>query len=143
MKKHSRLYFIASSLILVIFLSACSKTTPDNTKKPRTINTMMEVQTGTVLAVNKLITQPRAYRPNANVGVSVGSHGHSGIYGAMDVASIGRLLRGPEQPKVAYKIIVKRDNGEVIAVTQPATTLFNRGDKVRIFNQDGEARVIH
>ena len=136
---------VITSIFLLTLLSACSNTTTNkvNKPKPKTINTKMEVQTGTVLAVNKLVTQPKQYRPRANVGVSVGSGGHAGIYGAMDVLSIGRLLRGPEKPKVAYNIIVKRDNGEVVSVTQPATIHFNRGDKVKILQQNGEARVIH
>ena len=144
MKKIQQLNVLVSSLMLITLFSACSNATTDTTiKKPKTINTQQETQKGTVLAVNKLITQPQPYRPRGNVGVSVGSGGHAGIYGAMDVISIGRLLRGPEKAKVAYKIIVRRDNGKVVAVTQPATTLFNRGDRVRILKQNGEARVVH
>lgn len=136
--------FIISSLFLLAGLSACSNNAAEkNSSAPKTIYTVKEVQQGTVVAVNKRIIQPRQYRPNGNIGVSVGSGGHAGIYGAMDILSIGRLLKGPAKPKVINEIIIKRDNGEMVAVTQPATVSFNRGDRVKILQREGEARVIH
>ena len=53
------------------------------------------------------------------------------------------ILKGPAKPEVVYEIIVKRDNGEMVAVTQPASVNFNRGDRVKILQREGEARVIH
>ena len=137
--KSQSLVLITSFLTLLLStgLVACSTTNTETT------NSIKEVQTGIVQAINKRTIQPVKYRPNGNVGVSVGSGGHAGVYGSVDVATIGRLLKGPAKPRVVYEIIIKRDNGELIAITQPATIAFQRGDKVKILQRGGEARVIH
>ncbi len=132
--KNLTLIFLSSFLALT--LNACSSTTTNT-------NTVKEVQTGVVHSVRKRLIQPSRHRPYGNVGVSVGSGGHAGVYGSVDVATIGRLLKGPEKPKAVYEIIVKRDNGDLIAITQPATVAFKRGDRVKILQREGEARVIH
>jgi len=131
----SRFFCYSLSSILIIFLAGCSNN--------NSVNTFQEVQKGSVVAVNQTIIRAKPIRPRANVGVSVGSGGHPGIYGAVDIFTLGHLLGIKRKDKVMQEVIVKRSNGTLVAITQPFNTMFRRGDQIKIVKQDGEARVIY
>lgn len=133
--KTSLLFF--TSLLLLLTLSACS-----NTKKSNTSD-IQKMEKGTVVAVKLDRTVARPTRPNGNVGVSVGSGGHAGVYGSVDFATIGNIFSKSKKDKVMQKIIVERTNGSLVEITQPDTQRFSRGDKVKIIHQGNQARVVH
>lgn len=127
-----------SPLILFLLLSACSSSQTDNQ-----IGKQQTVETGTVVAVKTVNLTPEKINSYGNVGVSVGSGGHSGVYGSVDVGTIGKLFRNATGPKTALEIIVKKDNGEVIAITQASKVSFKKGDYVKLLLRNGKAQVIH
>jgi len=129
---------LAMSVTLLSLFTACSSQNND-----QRIYTLQEVQSGTVVAVKKVVIKAEPVRPHGNVGVSVGSGGHAGLYGAVDVLTLGSLLGIKKKDKVMQEIIIKRPNGTLVAVTQPYSKIFNRGDKVKIIQRGNEARVIH
>ncbi len=133
-------YTLIIGLSLIFFsslsLSACSNT--DNR-----VNRLQEVQMGTVVATKRIIIKPEPVKPHGNIGVSVGSGGHSGIYGAVDILTLGSLLGIKKKDKVMQEIIIKRPNGKFVAVTQPIASLFKKGDRVKIIQRGNKAQVIH
>ncbi len=133
MTKIQQLFFC---LLVATLTAACSST--DN----RT-NKLQEVQSGVVIGVKKVVIKPEPVRPRGNIGVSVGSGGHAGVYGAVDILSIGSLLGIGKKDKVMQEIIIKRPNGELVAVTQPYTTIFKKGERVKIIQRGNQARVTH
>ncbi len=133
MTKIQQLFFC---LLAATLTAACSST--DN----RT-NKLQEVQSGVVIGVKKVVIKPEPVRPRGNIGVSVGSGGHAGVYGAVDILSIGSLLGIGKKDKVMQEIIIKRPNGELVAVTQPYTTIFKKGERVKIIQRGNQARVTH
>ena len=138
------LVFTLFSVILT--LTACSSA-PNNKTTAKTVTPQQqEVQQGTVLAVKYTTsTDNNTTEHNGKIGVTIGSGGSSGVYGSVD---IGRVFNVFSSGKSAHRaslqtITVKRRNGEVVAITQPIVTHFNRGDRVKIVKQGNEARVIH
>lgn len=135
MKTASKLLY-PLSFLFVIFLTACS-----NSNNNR-VNTLQEVQRGTIVSINQVYIKPKPIKPRGNVGVSVGSGGHSGIYGAIDIMTLGSLLGVKRKGTVMQEVIIKRPNGTLIAVTQPYTTAFHVGEAIKILRRGSEARVI-
>jgi len=78
---------LAMSITLLSLFTACS-----SQNKDQRIYTLQEVQNGTVVAVKKVVIKAEPVRPRGNLGVSVGSGGHAGLYGAVDVLTLGSLL---------------------------------------------------
>ncbi|MEE9326021.1 MAG: hypothetical protein V3U71_01920 [Cocleimonas sp.] len=107
------------------------------------LNKQQTVELGTVISVKTVKLKPESIDSYGNVGVSVGSGGHSGVYGSVDVGTIGRIFRNATRDKVAQEIIVKKKSGETIAVTQDNKISFSKGDKVKLLLRNGKARVIH
>lgn len=126
-------------------LSACSNN--ENAKpKYKTIQTLNQqhpVETGTVVSVRTVQIQPEAINSYGNVGVAASSSGFRGIYGSIDLATLGRIFKNTTGPKTAQEVIVKKNNGQTVAITQVAKETFNRGDSVKILVRKGEARVTH
>jgi len=128
---------IMTVLLLTFALSACS-----NTKSNASSN-VKEVQTGTVMALKIIKIAPKPIKPRGEMGVSIGSGGHSGVYGSVDLATIGGLFGAKKKEKRMQEIIVRRSNGSLVAITQPEVEPFFRGDKVKIVHRGNQARVIH
>lgn len=124
------------ALVFISSFTACSNY--DNK-----INSLQEVQSGTIVTVKRIIIRAEPVRPNGNVGVSVGSGGHAGLYGAIDILTLGSIFGIKKQDKIMQKIIVRRSNGSLVSVTQPFTSSFDQGEPVKIIQRKGEARVIH
>ena len=132
--KLSHLIIGILGMLLSIHLLGCSN-------KPATSN-VQKVETGTVVSAKRIIIQPKPVQPNANVGVSVGTGGHAGVYGSVDVATIGRILSRPK-PRIMQEVIVRRDNGSLVAITQIEMEPFYKGDKVKILLRGNQAKVVH
>ena len=137
MKKIKLLF---KQLLTVIALLSLITSCTNNDKR---IYTLQEVQSGSVVAVKRVVIKPEPIKPRGNIGVSVGSGGHAGLYGAVDILTLGSFFGIKKKDKIMQEIIVKRPNGTLVAVTQPYSTSFHRNDKVRIIKRGSEARVVH
>ena len=76
------------SMTLLSLFTACSNQKYNDQR----IYTLQEVQSGTVVAVKKVVIKAEPVKPHGNVGVSIGSGGHAGFYGAVDILTLGSLL---------------------------------------------------
>lgn len=137
----------ALSLSMLLFaavtLSACSNSNTNSTSNSQVKN-IQKVETGKIVGVKTVKLKPEEINSYGNVGVGVNTGGKGGIYGSVDLATIGKLYRNATKPSTAQQIIVTKANGETIAITQPATKeVFKVGDAVKLLIVDGEARVIH
>jgi len=148
MLKHlSKLLFIGAIMALFFSISACSNTP----KKPKyktiqTLNQQQKVEYGTVLAIRTFKinsdTQSASASPYGNIGVAASSGGFRGIYGSIDLATIGRLFNKASSTKTAQEIIVKKSSGETVSITQLQKQNFKQGDRVKIVIRNGNAEVI-
>ena len=134
---------LSTLLIFIVSLSACSNNAKNTTNTNNKAVNQQTVETGTVVSARTIKIEPQEYGPyGANVGVSGGSGG-VGVFGSIDLVTLGRLFKNVTGPKIAQEVIVKKSNGETVAITQKAKETFKAGDKVKILLRNGEARVIH
>jgi len=145
----TKFVLVIAALGLILGLSACSNNVP-NKPKPKTINTLnnqQQVELGTVVAVRTIQIKPDANRsygsPFSNIGLSASSGGFRGIYGSINLATLGRLFKNTSAAETAQEIIVKKNNGETVAITQVFKENFKQGDAVKILIRNGNAQVIH
>lgn len=138
---------ITISLFLMLNLvTACSNNATEKRNDSTNIQlgTLKKVEFGTVVSVKNITikpTQTPAPRSSGNIGVNVGSGG-TGIYGTVDVATLTRLF-SENKAKTAQEIIIKKEHGELVVVTQNSKEIFNKGDKVKILSRNNKAIVIH
>lgn len=130
------------SLLLTIFLttmfSACSS------NQTTTVENIQTIEMGTIVSINNVLVEPERINSYGNVGVAVGSGGRSGIYGAVDVATLGKLFRNATKPMTALQFIIKKTNGETVAITQEASKeIFKVGEPVKLLLMNGKAKVMH
>ena len=136
-------------VLVFLSLSACSSTaTKDSSvsasqagKAVVPMGSISKVELGTIVQLKKVILTNDASLANAgNIGVSVGSGGHSGVYGSINAGTIIRALRGPTK---RLEIVIKKSNGEHVSVTQALGGNFKVGDKIKILLRNGLAVVEH
>lgn len=79
------------------------------------------------------------------VGRTVGAGSGSSVAGAVGAvvgAVAGRKTEKEVTEQKAWELLVEMNNGETIAIVQPADQTFNEGEKVRVYTRpDGSARV--
>ena len=150
---------VTTLLCITLFgLSACSnnKTSAVNKEKiqnseklggwqkNKPIKNMQTVEAGTIVSIKTIPVKAEKIDSYGNIGVSVGSGGHSGIYGAFDLATLGKVFRNANKPKTTQQFIIKKTNGELVAITQaPSKEPFKAGDSVKLLLENGQAKVIH
>ena len=134
MQNQQKIRWIVLLAFITSFLSACSSTEQSNIK---------EVQLGTVVSVTLVPVKTESTHPQGGFGVTVGSGGHTGIYGSIDLATIGEILSPPAKPAMMQEIIVRRTNGKLVAITQREQASFHRGDKIKIVRRGDLAHIIH
>ncbi len=140
---------IPAALILIVTMSslvACSSSnkTARNDNTNIQLGTLKKVDFGTVVSVKNISIKPtsnEAPRSTGNIGVNVGSGG-TGIYGTVDVATLTRLF-SENKPKTVQEIIIKKEFGELVVVTQDTKEVFKKGDKVKILSRNNKAIVMH
>ncbi len=138
-----------AALVLLITLSslaACSTSnkTARNDNTNIQLGTLKKVEFGTVVSVKNIPIKPtrnEAPRSTGNIGVNVGSGG-TGIYGTVDVATLTRLF-SENKPKTVQEIIIKKEFGELVVVTQDTKEVFKKGDKIKILSRNNKAIVMH
>lgn len=124
------------SLFFALTLTACSS---QATNTP--LSKSQTVETGTVVAVKSIYLKPEKLRPS--VGVSIGSGGYRGVHGGVDVGNVVRVIRDANNPRFEQEIIIRKTNGDTVAITQISKEMFKKGDNVKlILIKNGEARVI-
>ena len=119
------------------FTSACSSTTTNEALTGR----IQKVELGTITQVKKIpVTKNTEASLGSSVGVTVGSGGHTGIYGAFDISKIISALNKPTHQ---LELMIKKQNGTFVVITQPLGGHFKVGDKVKILLRNGLAVVQH
>ena len=136
-----KLFKLVLFSMIFISLSACS-----NNQKASTgaIANVQKVEMGKIVSVKTVSLSSEKINSYGNVGVSVGSGGHSGVYGSVDLSTLGKLYRNATTPTTAQQLIIIKSNGETVAITQPTSKEgFKIGDSVKLLLQNGKAKVIH
>lgn len=146
-KTIKRCSFYTLSLLLVCGCSNSSSTSSDSSKSKAKeavpVSVEQKIETGIVLAVRIIEVEPEPIHSYGNVGVNVDSSGTSGIQGSIDLKTLGTLYRNATKDKTAQELIVKKDMGETVAITQSTKEIFKVGDRIKVFKRDGKAVVIH
>ena len=141
-----------TSMLTLFFLLIGSLVACSTSKTPTTSRTISEsqlgvsskIETGEVLSVKTMkIKSNNDKKSYGNVGVSMGTGGNAGLYGTVDVATIGRFFSNIDKPSTAQEIIIKKDDGDSIVITQATKQQFKKGDKVKILLRGGKSVVIH
>lgn len=142
MKNLNNVLMTALFLNAFLVLPACSSN--QTTATTGKIENMQKTETGTIVSIKTVTVTPEQINSYGNVGVAVGSGGRGGLYGAVDVATIGKLYRNATKPTTAQQLIITKSNGETVAITQAfSKEIFKTGDAVKLLIQDGKAKVIH
>lgn len=126
--------FLASALICLSLVACTANTTTTNDK----MGSIQKVEQGTITQIKKVAATRDSDSLGSTIGVSMGSGGHAGVYGAFD---IGRVFSAMTKPTHQLELMVKKQNGEIVAVTQPLGGKFKVGDKVKILLRNGLAVV--
>ncbi|HFC93513.1 MAG TPA: hypothetical protein ENJ51_11950 [Leucothrix mucor] len=101
---------------------------------------IQKVEQGTITQIKKIAIARDSNPLGSSIGVSVGSGGHAGVYGAFDM---GRIFSAMTKPTHQLELIVKKQKGGFVAVTQPLGGNFKVGDNVKILLRNGLAVVQH
>lgn len=105
---------------------------------------MQKVELGTIISVKTIPIKAEMVNSYGNMGITIGSGGTSGIYGTVDIATLGKLYRNATKPTTALQFIIKRTNGEMVAITQAhSKEVFKAGETVKLFIEDGKAKITH
>jgi len=141
------LALITLSACLIGGLTACSKNKTaeaDRSVSDAQIGVATKVSTGEVISVKTVkLKSTSSEKSYGNVGVSMGTGGTAGVHGSVDVATIGRMFDNIGKPSTAQEIIVKKDNGDTVAITQATKEVFKKGDKIKILERNNKSVVIH
>ena len=130
--------------LVILSLTACSSNPPninssEGVKTAPTANNLQTVQQGTIVSLSQVsANRNTSFSDMANIGISVGSGGHRGIFGAFNA---GKVIEAITQPTLT-EMMIKKTNGEHVVVTQP-TGNFKVGDRVKILIRNGQAIVQH
>lgn len=123
------------SALICLSLTACTTNTASTPSK----GNIQKVEQGTITQIKKVATTNNSNPLGSSIGMNVGSGG-AGIYGAVDVTKIFAAMTKPTHQ---LELIVKKHNGELVAITQSLGGNFKVGDKVKILLRNGLAVVQH
>ena len=141
----NKLPLLTFGLITTLIANGCSSISSSKDKENENIPVSVEqkIETGIVLAVRIIELKPEPVHSYGNLGVTLDSSGTSGIQGSVDLKTIGTLYRNATKDKTAQEIIVKKDVGETVAITQSTKEIFKVGDRIKVLKREGKAVVIH
>ncbi len=152
MKTNSKVSLYIFCLISLLAFNGCSgfsNTASSNATKPvattvtNTLNVEQKIENGVVLAVKAVNVPAEPIQSYGNVGVVLNSGGSSGIQGSVDLKTIGTLYRNLTKNRAAQEIIVKKETGETVAITQSRKDVFKVGERVKILKRGTKAVVVH
>ena len=148
----TKLSLFAFSAGLSVALVGCTFPSSRRTVPIGQANVMSRVETGTVTNVRQVNIEGQkgnlGMYGGGLVGAAAGSGGR-GVGGAVVQATsavagavAGQAVEEVATRKYAQEITVRLDDGSTVVVTQEANTgLFQDGDRVRVLNGGGYARV--
>jgi outer membrane lipoprotein SlyB len=128
---------IQKTLLLVLLatlLTACSV----NQSTKTTVGQLQKTEVATIIQLKEISTTNDSDLLGSRMGVSIGSGGYKGIYGSFD---LGKIFSALSKPTKQLALMVKKQNGEIIAIKQPLNNHFKVGDKVRILQRNGRSVV--
>lgn len=141
------------SLATIISLSGCATPVSDhNNYRGYESGVAQQVNYGVVDSVRPVMIN----NENTGVGVATGAvlggllgstigHGRgsiaAGVAGAVAGGVAGQAVERNNSQVPGVEIVVRLENGRTIAVTQPDSERFYRGDRVRILTANGKTRV--
>lgn len=133
----AKLFFLS---LIILALTGCASrvNTATNSTSTALIRNLQNVEYGTVVELRHVSSNNTNLSDIANIGISVGSGGHRGVFGALNA---GKVMDALTQPRL-LEIMIKKTNGEYVTVTQPSGS-FKVGDYVKIFIRNGRAIVQH
>jgi outer membrane lipoprotein SlyB len=136
-----------------VTLASCTFPSSRNTVPRSQSGVLQNVDTGVVTSVRTVNIEGQRTNLGMYGGGIVGGASASGIgkgvgssiataVGAVGGAVVGQAVEEAATRKVAQEISVRLDDGRSVVVTQEVQSgMFQDGDRVRIMNSHGEARV--
>lgn len=137
---------------LVVLATGCTFPSSRRTVPRGQANVMSRVELGTVTSVRVVNIEGQRTALGTVGGGLVGGAAASGgkgvggavvqAAGAVAGAVVGQAVEEAATRRTAQEITVRLDNGSTVMVTQEADSgLFQDGDRVRVLNGGGQARV--
>lgn len=141
--------FLITTFGLILVLNACSNSTnTGNTVNVQNLNQQQQIETGQVLSVRNVVVNSDSQNSNNNnnvinsIGAVANSSGLNGIFGSVDVLSLGRMIaNNSNSTENAQEITVRKNNGQTVAITQVSNEKFSPGEYVKILVNNGKALV--
>jgi outer membrane lipoprotein SlyB len=149
----SKLSVLAVSSVLAIAVAGCTFPSSRRTIRSSQANIMQRVDTGVITSVREVNIEGQKSQLGLYGGGLMGGAAASGIgrgvgsaiataTGAVGGAIVGQAVEESATRKRAQEITVRLDDGSTVVVTQEVSGgLFQDGDRVRVVNGGGEARV--
>lgn len=149
----TRLPLLVFSSVLAVAMVGCTFPSSRRTVRSSQANVMQRVENGVVTNVREVNIEGQ--RSNLGmyggglVGGAAGSAVGKGVGkslasagGAVGGAIVGQAVEEAATRKRAQEITIRLDDGSTVVVTQEVTGgLYQDGDRVRVLNGGGEARV--
>jgi outer membrane lipoprotein SlyB len=126
---------IVCSILIYITLTACAT---NKTTTKEIARNIQPIELGTITQLKEVATNTTADSFGSRVGINVSSGGRAGVYGTFDVGKIFSVLSNPAKQ---LELTIKKQNGELVAITQPLGGNFKVGDNVKILLRNGRAVV--
>ncbi|HVS52318.1 MAG TPA: hypothetical protein VHD62_08175 [Opitutaceae bacterium] len=149
----SKLPLLIASSVLTMAVVGCTFPSSRRTIRASQANVAQRVETGVVTGVREVNIEGQRTNLGMYGGGLVGGAAASGIgrgvggavasaTGAVGGAIIGQATEEAATRKRAQEITVRLDDGSTVVVTQDVSGgVFQDGDRVRLLNGGGEARV--
>jgi len=142
------------SVITTLLLAGCASGLGGGDYERTQVRGVQEVQMGTVESVREVKIEGTKSNIGSTAGAVVGGVAGSnvgggkgqiigGVLGAVAGGVAGSAIEEGTTKQKGLEITVKLDGGRMIAVTQAADEIFNKGDRVRILSGGGATRVTH
>ncbi|QDQ28361.1 hypothetical protein FNU76_19505 [Chitinimonas arctica] len=144
----------AAVLGLALSLSGCANSRTANYYSPSEAMNEAKVRAGTVEAARPVKIRPDDSELGSLIGAVIGgiaASGNigkgngavvSGVLGATVGGAVGNAVGKDVNTKDGLELVLKLDNGEVIAVVQEADISFAVGQKVRVITRGRVSRVV-
>lgn len=138
--------FLGINLLLV----GCSSNAPLTENQPGTVKKVktLRVQQGTITTIKNVAVLGKKSNVGGTVGSIAGSLLGSGslagsLLGSMIVGTMGSSADRDLHKQPGQEITLRLDDGEQVTVTQLASSQFRIGEKVKLVQQDDQAKVVH
>ena len=148
--------FALVTVVAALALAGCAQDIPTNsTYQYGQTGVAQSVEFATVESVRPVVLDKGTTGVGAGAGALVGGvagaaligHGWgsaaAGLLGAVGGGLAGNAIEQNTSKSQGLEITVRRRNGTLLAISQPANEQFYPGDRVRLLNDGGRMRVTH